>query len=80
MTSVFDTPAPNFSIKDAERIASDHFGVNGSADSLVSDRDQNFLIKSPNRNFVLKISNSMEDINVLDIQNEAMQYIYKNDL
>ena len=77
MTSVFDTPAPNFSIKDAERIASDHFGVNGSADSLVSDRDQNFWIKSPNRNFVLKISNSMEDINVLDMQNEAMQYIYQ---
>lgn len=77
MTSVFDTPAPNFSIKDAERIASDHFGVNGSAESLVSDRDQNFWIKSPNRNFVLKISNSMEDINVIDMQNEAMQYIYQ---
>ena len=78
MTSVFDTPAPNFSIKNAEKIALDNFGINGSAELLVSDRDQNFRIKSTNEVFVLKISNSMEHIDVLDMQNEAIQYIHQN--
>ena len=78
MTSVFDTPAPSFSIKDAEKIALDHFGINGSAEPLVSDRDQNFRVKSTNEAFLLKISNSMEHIDVLDMQNEAIQYIHQN--
>ena len=64
MTSVFDTPAPNFSIIDAEKIVLDHFGINGSVELLVSDRDQNFRVKSTNEVFVLKISNSMEHIDV----------------
>jgi len=78
VTSVFDTPAPDFSIIDAEKIALDHFGINGSAEPLVSDRDQNFRVKSSNEAFVLKISNSMEHIDVLDMQNEAIQYIHQN--
>ena len=78
MTSVFDTPAPNFSIIDAEKIVLDHFGINGSVELLVSDRDQNFRVKSINEVFVLKISNSMEHIDVLDMQNEAIQYIHQN--
>ena len=52
MTSVFDTPAPGFSIIDAEKIALDHFGINGSAEPLVSDRYQNFRVKSTNEVFV----------------------------
>ena len=78
MTSVFDTPAPSFSIKDAEKIALDHFDISGSAELLVSDRDQNFLVKSTNETFVLKISNSMEHFDVLDMQNKAMQHIHQN--
>ena len=59
MTSVFDTPAPDFSIIDAEKIALDHFGINGSAEPLVSDRDQNFRVKSSNEAFVLKIKSEI---------------------
>jgi len=38
---------PNFSTTDAERIARDHYGVDGRATQLTSERDQNFLIEAP---------------------------------
>ena len=43
-TSVFDTPAPLLSKNEAGKIALKYFAIDGTVESLVSDRDQNFKI------------------------------------
>ena len=44
--SVLEAKAPAFSIEEAEEIAKRFFGVSGSARALVSERDQNFHLRS----------------------------------
>jgi len=66
-------PSPSFNITQAERIATDLFGVEGSAKPLDSERDQNFKIIARNgKKFVLKIASTEEYISILDAQNKAM--------
>ena len=79
MTSVFNIPPPNFSQKEVQNLVEEHFKIVGSVKSLVSDRDQNFLINSPSGDFIFKISNSMESKDVLDMQNNAIRHIKNND-
>ena len=79
MTSVFNTPPPDFSQKEVQNLVEEHFKIVGSVKSLVSDRDQNFLINSPSGDFIFKISNSMESKDVLDMQNNAIRHIKDND-
>ena len=72
-----DTTIPRFSATQALAIASEHYGVVASAARpLVAYRDQNFLLKceAPDREVVLKISNSSEDEQSLDLQNRALQH------
>ena len=56
MKSVFNTPPPNFSQKEVQNLVEEHFKIVGSVKSLVSDRDQNFLINSLQGDFIFKIS------------------------
>jgi 4-aminobutyrate aminotransferase-like enzyme/Ser/Thr protein kinase RdoA (MazF antagonist) len=67
---------PHFTAADAERLARELYGLAASASPLVSERDQNFLMRtSPGANsdaFVLKISNSLEDRAFLEAQRLAM--------
>ena len=75
--SVFSTPPPNFSAKEAEAMVFDLYGLTTNASSLDSERDQNFLCSTPDeKKMVLKISNPAEDKAVLEMQNECMQYIH----
>ena len=53
--SVFSTPPPQYSTFDAEQLAKSKFGINGQANPLSSERDQNFLIQSEEESFILKI-------------------------
>ncbi len=68
--------APRFTQDDAVRIAADLYGLNVSAAPLPSERDQNFYCKaSSNEQFVLKIANSEEAFEILELQNQLIQFL-----
>ncbi|MGH7656304.1 MAG: aminotransferase class III-fold pyridoxal phosphate-dependent enzyme [Gemmatimonadaceae bacterium] len=68
--------APRFTTDDAERLAADLYEIGASASPLTSERDQNFLLRTPGgESFVLKISNALEDAAFLDAQREAMAIV-----
>jgi len=74
--SVLEAKAPAFSVAEAEEITKRLFGVGGSARALVSERDQNFHLRSDDgRDYVLKIANPAEDPAVLDFQTQAFLHI-----
>ncbi|MGY8747040.1 MAG: aminotransferase class III-fold pyridoxal phosphate-dependent enzyme [Pirellulales bacterium] len=64
---------PSFSLDDAASIAREHFGIFGIATQLPSERDQNFKITSKASEFVIKISNPDVSVNVLALENAAIQ-------
>jgi 4-aminobutyrate aminotransferase-like enzyme/Ser/Thr protein kinase RdoA (MazF antagonist) len=68
--------APHFSEAEAVKIANDLYGLSVSAAGLPSERDQNFHLTAANgEQYVLKLANSTESIEVLEFQNEAMMHI-----
>ncbi len=74
--NVLEAKAPAFSVAEAEGIAKRNFGVSGSARALVSERDQNFQLRSDDGpEYVLKIANPAEDPAVLDFQTQAFLHI-----
>ena len=77
--SVFTTAQPNFSTNEATTIVQDHYGLTTNISSLTSDRDQNFLCSSSEEKYVLKISNSDEEKDILEMQNECIHFIHKYD-
>lgn len=65
--------APRFDASAARSIVHEHYGIEGSAAPLPSERDQNFLLTAADgRRLVLKIANATEDRALLDAQNGAM--------
>ena len=77
--SVFSTIPPNYSTNEAAAIVQNYYGLTTNISSLPSDRDQNFLCSSSEKKYVLKISNSDERKDVLEMQNECIQFIHKSD-
>ena len=74
MSIIEGTPA--FKEQDAVRFTKDLYGIEAAAESLPGERDQNFLLLAePDRRYVLKIANAAEQIDILDLQNRAMQYV-----
>jgi 4-aminobutyrate aminotransferase-like enzyme/Ser/Thr protein kinase RdoA (MazF antagonist) len=74
----FDAPA--FSPEEAEALARALFGVGGSVAPLVSERDQNFrLTDGDGADWVLKISNEVEDPEVVDMEVLAVRHIGAQD-
>ena len=68
--------SPRFDLRAAQRIARDHFGIDGEATELTSERDQNFRIDSANgTTIVLKIANAREDRAMLEAQQQAMMHV-----
>ena len=69
---------PDFSEEEAIHLAKKHYDIEASAENLVSERDQNFLLRTTDgRKFVLKIANSEEDPIVTDFQICALIHINK---
>lgn len=67
---------PRFSPAEAERLAAENFGLASSAAPLVSERDQNFALRTAGGDgYVLKIAKSDEDPALLDFQNAALKYL-----
>ncbi|HTS28079.1 MAG TPA: aminotransferase class III-fold pyridoxal phosphate-dependent enzyme [Bryobacteraceae bacterium] len=65
--------APAFTPEEAIRIAAGYYGLAVSATPLPSERDQNFRLRDTSgAQFVLKIANSEEALEILDLQNKAL--------
>ena len=71
---VLKAPPPTFTVDDAARFARELFGIEGTAISAGSERDQAFLIDG-DRPAVLKISNAAEDPARLDLEAMAAQRV-----
>jgi 4-aminobutyrate aminotransferase-like enzyme/Ser/Thr protein kinase RdoA (MazF antagonist) len=68
--------SPNFDVEAASSLAEQLYGIRGTAISLPSERDQNFLLSTDSENkFVLKIANSLEDRAFLKAQNEVLNHL-----
>ena len=72
--------APRFSAADAVRLAGEKYGLEATAAELPSERDQNFRLRdSGGAQFVLKIANAEEALEVLDLQNKALKLLAASD-
>ena len=71
---------PAFPGDDIQRIAAEFFGLEGEFKPLISERDQNFRIKtSRGAQYVLKIANVDEDPGVVDLQIQGLLHVEKVD-
>jgi 4-aminobutyrate aminotransferase-like enzyme/Ser/Thr protein kinase RdoA (MazF antagonist) len=73
--SVFEQPRPRFSPEEAAGLLRRDYGLQGMLSELVSERDQNFLVETPQGRFVLKIANAAEDGSLLELQNAALRHL-----
>ena len=72
---VLENPAPSFTAVEASKFAKFWFKEALDISSLVSERDQNFLLKNnKGKKFVLKIANEAESVEVLDFQNQEIHH------
>jgi Ser/Thr protein kinase RdoA (MazF antagonist) len=67
--------APSLTAAEAVRLAHDLYGLNGTAQRLPSERDQNFVIETDSARFVLKIANKTESRSILEAQNAALAHL-----
>ena len=70
---------PKFTSEQAEQIAAQMFAIYGSASTLPSERDQNFLIETPGGDYVLKIANPDTPLAVLELENQAIRIAHAID-
>ena len=65
--------APRFTLDDARRLARELYAVDGHAQALPSERDQNFrIVAADGTSTVLKIANALDDPDLLDAQQQAL--------
>ncbi len=75
-----DRNPPHFLEAEARRIAREHFDLTGDFRPLKSERDQNFHIRTAmGQEYVLKLSNLVEDAVVIDFQTRALSFIEQQD-
>ena len=75
--TVISTQPPQFINIEVQEIIQNIYGINASASKLDSERDQNFHLKGDDGNeYVLKISNSQEDIKLIKLQSAALEHIH----
>ena len=68
--------SPRFDLAAAERMAREHFGVDGRATVLPSERDQNFLIAGADGvRMVLKVANAAEPRAMIEAQQRAITHL-----
>jgi hypothetical protein len=73
--SVFDHPKPQLGDGEVLALLQREYGLEGSTEPLVSERDQNFLVDASGRQYVLKIANAVEDRGLLTLQNEVLAHL-----
>ncbi len=68
--------SPALSLETAAHVARTHFGLEGRASPLPSERDQNFLITSGGQpRAVLKVASGAEDRGILEAQQAALAHL-----
>src|SRR6187402_879796 len=73
---VLDAPPPTLSARHAEAVARERYGLDATAEPLVSERDQNFrLTDASGAGWVLKVSNAAEDRAVVEMEVAAVERI-----
>ena len=77
---LLETPAPNFAYEQVKDFIQGVYGVNGTLSPLDSERDQNLcLITSSGDQYVIKIANSAEDPEIIDMQIKAIEHLAMTD-
>lgn len=67
--------APQFTAAAAAALVRERYGIDAAASPLPSERDQNFRVRARDgAEFVLKIANAAEDLELLRAQNAAMDH------
>jgi len=78
--SVFSIKPPSFNKTEIKKIVYDLFGLRVDVKNLDSDRDQNYYLYTiSNEEFVLKIYNSNESIDIINLQTNVLDHFQKND-
>ena len=77
--SVFDHPKPSFPEDKVGELLAHDYGLVGTLQTLVSERDQNFLIETADGRYVLKIANEVEEGKLLELQNAALKHLAQVD-
>jgi 4-aminobutyrate aminotransferase-like enzyme/Ser/Thr protein kinase RdoA (MazF antagonist) len=73
---LLETASPNFTNEQVRDFIERLYGVTGTFSSLDSERDQNFKLEaSTGEKFVVKIANSIEDQDIIDMQLKALKHI-----
>jgi 4-aminobutyrate aminotransferase-like enzyme/Ser/Thr protein kinase RdoA (MazF antagonist) len=68
--------APRLTLADAVRLAAELYSLDVAAWELPSERDRNFHLRdSSGAQYVLKVANSQESREVLDLQNRALEWL-----
>lgn len=78
MKTVFTNDPPDFTKREAEEAIQTIYNKKGELKELYSDRDQNFLFKTKNENYLLKIYNSVEKRKVIELQITSLKHIVKS--
>ena len=67
---------PRLSNTEATELLASRYGLAGTVESLPGYHDQNFRVQTESgERFVLKIANPEEDLRVLDLQMEALEFL-----
>jgi len=77
-TAVSAAP-PNVPVANIDEAVSQQFGLRGTYASLVSERDQNFLLETGRRQYIVKVTSSAEAKIVSDFQVAAMLHLEQFD-
>ena len=76
--SIFSSSAPDFKISEIKTISLNEYGLKVIVKKLDSDRDQNFhLFTLSGDQFVLKIYNSNEEVDIIDLHTNVLYHLEK---
>ncbi len=75
MSLLFTSSPPKFSKKEVYNFLKKRYRLNGNLYHLDSDRDQNFLLKTSSKKYLIKIYNNFEELKAIQIQRSMIEFI-----
>jgi Putative homoserine kinase type II (protein kinase fold) len=77
---IFSSKPPDFRLSEIKNIVHEKFGLEVEVKILDSDRDQNFYLydKKDNNQFVLKIFNPVESLDIINMQTNVLEHFQVN--
>jgi hypothetical protein len=77
---IFSSKPPDFGLSEIKNIVHEKFGLEVEVKILDSDRDQNFYLydKKDNNQFVLKIFNPVESLDIINMQTNVLEHFQVN--